>query len=169
MLDALSNEVAQNPDAMRDAAAGTERMNGQRRGNEICQQLHDLSRAKFRIEQAARALSDSKPGENGGMHVCRIIAAEPPQNRRYEIALAFRNANRWSPRDIDLPPVDACRGRTALAARRGWPDNRGWRPTNSFPWRPRRDSDPDLPACKSERPTIRLQGKTSERPVFILP
>lgn len=89
MLDALSNEVAQNPDAMRDAAAGTERMNGQRRGNEICQQLHDLSRAKFRIEQAARALSDSKPGENGGMHVCRIIAAEPPQNRRYEIALAF--------------------------------------------------------------------------------
>src|SRR6266404_454778 len=31
-------------------------------------------------------------------------------------------------------------------------------PTNSFPWRPRRDSDPDLSACKSERPTVRRRG-----------
>jgi hypothetical protein len=41
-------------------------------------------------------------------------------------------------------------------------------PTKFDPWRPRRDSDPDLPACKSERPTVRLQGKLPERPVFSL-
>jgi hypothetical protein len=32
-------------------------------------------------------------------------------------------------------------------------------PTKFDPWQPRRDSDPDLSACKSERPTVRLRGR----------
>jgi hypothetical protein len=31
-------------------------------------------------------------------------------------------------------------------------------PTKFDPWQPRRDSDPDLSACKSERPTVRRRG-----------
>ena len=31
-------------------------------------------------------------------------------------------------------------------------------PTKFDPWQPRRDSDPDLSACKSECPTVRPQG-----------
>jgi hypothetical protein len=31
-------------------------------------------------------------------------------------------------------------------------------PTKFVSWQPRRDSDPDLSACKSERPTVRLRG-----------
>lgn len=38
-------------------------------------------------------------------------------------------------------------------------------PTKFDPWQPRRDSDPDLSACKSERPTVRLRGILVREPI----
>jgi hypothetical protein len=38
-------------------------------------------------------------------------------------------------------------------------------PTKFDPWQPRRDSDPDLSACKSERPTVRLRGSFVKNPI----